>query len=353
MTEKEAPQPQPPVTALAPLPAEFEEEEKLAAFAAEQNLARMALLDPDKVEKSLKALALVMKQMREIAISDTVGIDWTLFKDREGKEVAVLRDSGAVKVRKWLGISIFNHRHDDGTDKRGPRVWIEDVDEGDGRRKKVQIVSGIADGFCSRTGEHVAGIPFAVRNEPQEFTGRKHPKTKLSNLTDLLSSWRTGIDAKVVRVLGGVRKIPKTELARLGVDVATAYLGHGYGSGAEREAAGAAEGGIDARRLALRNSIVRRTGGDMDSGKKLVREITSRPPNPKKKGDKGFPGVDSLERLTLGWQIDNAFRKLKAHPVFGNKSLGWPDDVETVAEEEDAEAPAPSPNDEREPGEDG
>lgn len=353
---KEEKTPAPTSTALAPIPPSVEEEDKLATFYAEQNLARMAIVEPEKVEKAMQALARVMRSMREIAIQDTVGIDWTLYKDRDGREVGVPRDSGCVKMRKWLGVSVYNHRHDDGSGKEGPRVWTDAVDEGDGTKRQVQVVSGLVDAHCVRTGETIVGIPYAVRNEPDQFTGRKHPKTKLSNISDMLASWRTGADAKATRVLGGVRKIPKEELQERGVDVTKCYLGHGHGSSADRAAAGVSETGIEGRRTLLRNSILRRVGGELDAAKKLLRECTSRPPNPRKKGDKGFAGCDSVERLTMGWQIDNAFTKLKAHPVFGNKALQWPDEAEIVEEKKDPDEmgdPSKPQAEDREPGEDG
>jgi len=337
---------------LAPIPPSIEEEARLAQWAAEENLARMALVDPDKVEKALNALAKVMKTMREIAIQDTVGIDWTLYRDSDGREVAVMRDSGAVKARKWLGISITGHRPPDGSGAEGPRVYLETVDEGGGKSKKVQVVDGIADGYCARTGERIEAVYFAVRNEPKEFTGRKHPVTKLSNLTDLLSTWRTGIDAKIVRILGGIRKVPKEDLSAYGVDVTKCYLGHGYGAGAERAAAGAAVGELGEQIAALRKSVIRRTAGDLGKGKVLVREITS---SPKTAKSKGFAGVDSLDQLTLTWQIDRAWKNLRAHPKFGNRALGWPEDAEDPPENQknigDESAQAPEENGTREPGE--
>jgi len=341
---------------LAPVPSSVEEEERLAKWAAEENLARMAIIDPDKVEKALNALAKVMKTMREIAIQDTVGIDWTLYRDADGREVGVMRDSGAVKARKWLGISITGHRPPDGSAMEGPRVYLETVDEGGGKSKKVQVVDGIADGYCSRTGERIEAVYFAVRNEPKEFTGRKHPVTKLSNLTDLLSTWRTGIDAKIVRILGGVRKVPKEDLKNYGVDTTKCYLGHGYGSGAERSAAGAAVGELGEQIAALRKSVIRRTAGDLDKGKALVREITS---SPKTAKSKGFAGLNSLDQITLGWQIDRAWTNLKAHPKFGNKALGWPENAEVPPENGtdknigDERAEPPEENGEREPGAEG
>jgi len=354
--KKEAPPaavaPVPATTALAPIPPHVDEEDRLARWAAEENLARMAVVDPEKVERALVALAKVMKTMREIAIQDTAGIDWTLYRDADGREVAVMRDSGAVKARKWLGISITGHRPPDGSGAEGPRVYLETVDEGGGKSKKVQVVDGIADGYCARTGERIEALYFAVRNEPKEFTGRKHPVTKLSNLTDLLSTWRTGMDAKVVRILGGIRKVPKEDLRGYGVDVSKCYLGHGYGAGADRAAAGAAVGELGDRIHALRQSVIRRTGGDLDKGKKLVKQITSSPPS--KKNPKGFPGFESLDRLTLGWQVDNAWSNLKAHPQYGNRALGWPEDVENAPENGKNigdENVTPPENGAREPGE--
>ena len=67
-----------------------------------------------------------------------------------------------------------------------------------------------------------------------------------------------------------------------------------------------------ARQVEFGNDILRRTGGDKEAARDLLREVTS---------DKDFKGFTTVEKLTKGWQFDRAVKKLQAHPVFGDAAL--------------------------------
>ena len=162
-----------------------------------------------------------------------------------------------------------------------------------------------ADGFCAITGQVVEGVYYAVRSS-DEFVGR-------GTAQDLKSACRTGLDAKIVRVLLGVRKVPVDRLKEFGLSYDKMHKGKGYGTSAARRASKVTEEGVDEARNKLRDEILRCTGGDKGDARSVLKEITS---SPKTDTNKGFAGFDTVDRLTKKWQVDNAMEKLKKHPIF-------------------------------------
>jgi hypothetical protein len=294
---------------LAPLPPEIEEEEKLAATARDQSIAALALQDPQAVKAYLEKLEEGLSILRAVAIKSTTPYDWTKYKDRDGNVMCVLRDQGAANIRKWLGISIFNHRGDPLDAKvAGPKVSQESTPDG----AKVQVVELWADGFCARTGERIPGIYSAIRSD-QKFRGRE-------TLQDDKASVRTYLDTKVTRILSGLRKIPESTLKDAGLDTAKCYSGSGFGNSAERGAGRVAEGGVAEKAKALGDEILRRVGGDVESARSLLVEVSSWKDN----GGKLVKGFDSVAKFTKEFQVDNALKALKAHPTFGDATSGEP-----------------------------
>ncbi len=283
---------------------------------------QMALLDPKKIEDALRAREKAIAIMGEVAIKGTNAYDWTAFKDREGRIVCVLRDSGAVKIRKWLQIRIFGHRpHPEavngGASHAEPRMTRvdEDVTDKDGHRtgekREVYVAEMWADGICELTGEMVEGVHIALRST-DSFTGR-------GTLEDLKVSCRTGLDTKIVRILSSLRKVPLDTLKATGIDEAKIYKGSGFGTSTERNAGRVAETGEEftKKKEAFRADILRRVGGDADAARDLLKDITSYKygPNKDKTGWR-----KSVDEFTEGWQIDKAMEKLAAHPTFGDKA---------------------------------
>jgi len=298
----------PPAASLAPVPPEIYEEEQRAIALREENLTRMALIDPTQVEAKLAARESALAKMRAVAIKSTHAFDWTLYKDKENRVVGVPRDSAAVQIRKWLGISIFNHRPiSNGIPE--PRVTVEKIQEADGVRE-VTVVEMWADGACNLTGETVESIYYAVRSD-KGFTGS-------GTRQDLIASCRTGLDTKVTRILSGLRKVPEDVLVAAGIDVKKSHGGMGFGTSADRGAQRVAEAGVAEDAKGLWEEIMRRVGGSISDAKALCKDVT--------KGDKPgpdgriFPGWDSIDRLTRDWQVKNAWKALRAHPVFGDQA---------------------------------
>jgi hypothetical protein len=299
---------------LSSVPDEIEKEEQHAIALRDENLTKLALLDPDVIMQRLEAREKALANLRHVAIKSTHAFDWTLYKDKDGRVVGVPRDSAAVQIRKWMGISIFNYRplaagHPE------PQVTQEPKVDDDGRPVNVHgkplmvtIVEMWADGLCALTGEPVEGVYYAVRSD-KPFTGS-------GTLQDLKAACRTGLDAKVTRLLSGLRKVPEDTLKELGIDTAKCHGGMGFGTSADRQAGKVAEEGVAELAQKLREEILRRVGGDTAAAKSLCKDIT-RADKPGKDG-KVFPGWDTVDRLTAGWQIENAWKKLKAHPTFGD-----------------------------------
>jgi hypothetical protein len=291
---------------LAPLPDEIEKEEQHAVALRDENLTKLALIDPELIEVRLQAREKALAKLREVAIRGSHAFDWTLYKDKEGRVVGVPRDSAAVQIRKWMGISIFNYRPLEGGVPT-PLITKERVKTIDKEGKvtgeaEVTVVEMWADGLCALTGEPVEGVYYAVRSD-KPFTGS-------GTLQDLKASCRTGLDAKVTRILSGLRKVPVDQLTALGVNVEKSHTGMGFGTSADRGSARVQEAGVKEGLEELKAEVLRRVGGDISAVKSLTIDITKSP-------DGKFKGFDSLDRVTKPWQVEAAWKALKAHPVFG------------------------------------
>lgn len=285
--------------------AELVQEEKIAAHARSQSIATLALQDPLAVKAYLEKLEEGLAILRSVAIKSTTPYDWTKYRDKESNVMCVLRDNGAANIRKWLGISIFNHRGDPiDTKVAGPKVSSEKQTDG----STVNVVEMWADATCARTGERVEGIYSAIRSD-QRFRGRE-------TLQDDKASVRTYLDTKCTRILSGLRKVPESVLVEGGLDVAKCYQGSGFGTSAERGAGKVAEAGVKEQAAKLREEILRRVGGDTAAAKQLCREVTKA--DKAGKDGKIFPGFDTVERLTQDWQVEAAMKKLRAHGTFGD-----------------------------------
>jgi hypothetical protein len=283
-----------------------EEQENVAIARRE---ATAALNDPAQFEKFLQAREKRLSILRDVAIRSTHGFDWTLYKDKENHVIGVPRDSGLVHIRQWLGISIFNYRP---TNDRGdPEAKVYKDERPDG--SVVDVVELMADGFCNLTGQQIWAVVHAIRSD-DEFIGRerkdgvKTPGEEFVSMQDMRASCRTSLDAKITRLLSGLRKVPSETLERCGIKLEQCHRGRGFGTSSAREVGKVAEEGVKEGVAKLREELTRLTGGDAAAMKQLTVEIT--------RSDK-FKGWDNLDRLSAGWQVENAWKALKAHPQFG------------------------------------
>jgi hypothetical protein len=307
---------QPTTAALAPLPEEIEKEEQHALALRDENLTKLALIDPELIEVRLQARERALAKLREVAIRGSHAFDWTLYKDKEGRVVGVPRDSAAVQIRKWMGISIFNYRPlENGVPTpliTKERVKTTDRDGKVTGEHEVTVVEMWADGLCALTGEPVEGVYCAIRSD-KPFTGS-------GTLQDLKASCRTGLDTKVTRILSGLRKVPVDQLTALGVKVEQSHTGMGFGTSAERTAGTVTSDEVKTAAAKLRDEILKRVGGDTAAAKQLCRDVT-KGDKPGKDG-KLFPGFDTVERLTQDWQIEAAMKRLRSHATFGDTAQG-------------------------------
>ena len=297
-----------PEKPLGPVPPDIEDEERAASGIRDENIIRLEHIDPQAVEMRLQARERALGTLRKVAIKSTHPFDWTLYKDADGRVVGVPRDSAAVTIRKWMGISIFNYRPISTNGVPEPLITKEPGPDG----ATITVAEMWADGTCTLTGEPVEGVYYAVRSD-KPFVGS-------GTLQDLKASCRTGLDAKVTRILSGLRKVPEEVLVGLGVDTNKSHRGMGYGTSTDRKAGKVADVGVAEAAAKLRDEILKRVGGDGAAAKQLCREIT--------KGDKAgadgkvFPGFETVDRLTQSWQLDAAWKKLRAHPTFGDAADG-------------------------------
>lgn len=295
---------------LAPLPGSYADESALALRVEHENLLALALSDPLKARDYLATRASILESATAIGVKKTHAFDWTLYRDEDGREVAVPRDSGCVVLKQWGGVRIGNYRPKGPDDVPNPLITFEEsVDTDTGEVSKITIAEMWGDGFCAITGQIVEGVYYAVRSS-DEFVGRGTPQ-------DLKSACRTGLDAKIVRVLLGVRKVPVERLKELGLSYEGMHKGKGYGTSSARRAARVTEEGVEEIRDRLRDDIMRCAGGNKSDARAILKEITS---SPKTKDSKGFPGFDAIERMTQSWQVDNAAKKLKDHPSYAPPS---------------------------------
>lgn len=274
-------------------------------------LQELALQGQGKLERYLKEMQGALDVVKTTAIRNSHPFSWTKYRDRDGKVICVPRDQACVEIRKWLGINITNYRPVNSEGTVDPKVTYDDSSG-----TRVTVVEMWADGESKLTGEAVEQIYYAAKSD-DDFIGRK------GRVQDLKASCRTGLDAKITRILSGLRKVPEELLQKEGLNTEQCYKGHGYGTSTERTATKVTEEGVESTRKALADEILKRVGGDTDAARDLLRDVTSNPPK--------FSGFDSAARITQQWQVDGAWEKLKKHHVFGdNPEPGATDDPDHV-----------------------
>jgi len=255
--------------------------------------------------------ASLMESFYITALKRTRPQDWILFKDKAGNVNAMLAASGAELVAEVYGVRVFNIRP---MDDRG--MFAPERVEISGGAYELR---GACDAYSRVNGRETMGLEISRRSDEQ-FTGRAVNadghfdfEGKSANPSDLRSAVLTGLRTKTVRVLCGMTRVPPSDLERAwaGTSKKTddCRKGSGYGTGKDRRSEAVSDEGLAPKKAALRDAILRAVGGDTAAARTLCKEITANPPK--------FGGFDSVERLTEGWQVDNAAAKLAAHPTFG------------------------------------
>jgi hypothetical protein len=294
------------------------EHETHQALAVEQSRldAMLQAGDPNRITAWLENRSKALATLRRMGIAMTKPADWTLYKGKDGTIVGVPSASACATIRKLYGITIGNYRPRDARGIADPTV--QNVETGKG--KKVMIVELFADGYCNVTGEAVPEVYFSVRSD-DDFRGRNlHGEAPGRDgeprVQDMKSACRTGLDSRITRVLTGLTKVTDEELRTAGVDVEKCRKGQGFGTSADRGAQTVAAPDVKTAADAFREEILKRVNGDPEAAKALLKELTAG--NKPGKDGKVFPGWDNVSRFTELWQIDAAWKKLRAHSVFGD-----------------------------------
>lgn len=272
-------------------------------------VAKLQGQSPDKWKALLENRMEMLSTVRAACIAKTVPIDWTLFRGPDGDETASPRKSGCTRIKKIMGITVFNYRPKNANGDAYAEITDEVVKRGD-RTETVKVATLIADGYCYFTGESIEDVRHEVRSD-DPFTGR-------GTLQDLRQSCRTGLDSKVIRLLSDSVKVPVDVLAQHHIDVSKCYKGHGYGSSAGREAAKKSTPELQAAIQEFFDEVMARVSFEKEAAAQLLYECTTF----KNREGKEIKGIRSFQQFGNTKRIDAAWRSLRAHSHFGDESLG-------------------------------
>lgn len=251
------------------------------------------------------------------AIRRTRPQDWVITKDRQENVTAMLCASGAALVAEVYGIEVENMRP---------------LEKGNFKPERAQLpngqfeLRGWCDAYSRVNGRKVYSLSGARRSD-EDFTGRsvdgkgnltvKSDERAGANPSDLASATYTLLLTKAVRVLCSMTRVPVSDLEKAwdgtGKKVEQCRAGHGFGSSSGRAASAVAEGDVAAEVAKLKVEVLRMAGGDSSAVKKITKEITSGP---------NFAGFDTLDRVTKGFQVTQAWTNLKKHPLYGPPANG-------------------------------
>lgn len=251
----------------------------------------------DLIQKRMKNLV----QLRRAAFFLSSPSDWVLFRDLDGNEFAMLAGDSRERICDMLGISTSLARPVDDLGNFAPMA----VESPDGQKG----IRAWCDARCALMVRELLNIEATIW-EDEDFTGRKGGR-------DHRPSLMTRLRAKAVRIFAGASRVPASELTDIfgGEEwKSKARKGHGYGSSADRQAEGVSETGLETAKQELREEILRFAAGDQNTAKAILKRITSYPAYTSKKTGKdvkAFAGMESVERFTKKWQIENAWDKLR------------------------------------------
>ena len=273
----------------------------------------------EAAQEIVKRRAALLTTMRHAGIGDTDPQGWVLHKAQDGSIVGIPGSAACTRLAKLYGIAVTRMRPLDDEGNFNP----EEIPVKDGEEIEFR---GFCDGRSAVTGEVIEQVEFSRRTDEQ-FIGRYDDMAARLGpwIGDIRKSVGTGLRSKTVRILTGTGKVPYDQLKiafeATSKNVDDCTQGHGFGTSGARGARKVAEpevAGTDDKpgtAEQLWNEIVKRTGGDLDDARKVLKDITSK----EKTGtSKGFPGFDDWHRLTQSWQVKNATAALATHPDFGD-----------------------------------
>lgn len=182
-------------------------------------IAQLAMLKGEAIE-TMQLRAQVWEKAVTAAILATHPTDYVLFRDREGRVIAYLQDSGCERARNILGIEIFNV----GTPQKIP---------GTAPGEFSYVISGW--GRCHLTLQVVEAMEGG-RGSLEDFCkGKSGAALEL----DVRKAARANLDGNIVRELSGLRNLPIEVLEQTWAGttkrVDQCRKGRGFGTFAERE----------------------------------------------------------------------------------------------------------------------
>ncbi len=261
----------------------------------------------DRVQMQSNAIELIERRaemfetLRMAAMRDTWPRQWVAHRDRSGATICIPGSAACRRIGQLFGVQVTNKRPVNAEGNFEPKAYGTSVDD-------VVEYRGWCNAKAKSTGDEEFDI-MAARQTSEKFIGRD------GHETDVMLSVGTLLHSKSVRTLAGCSQVPMETLAdvwkndgRKSTDQIT--KGHGFGSSDERGAAQVAEEGAADKANELGREILSRVGGSVDDARILCIDITSNLPK--------FKGFDSVRRLTQGWQIENAWKRLKAHKTYGD-----------------------------------
>ena len=186
----------------------------------DQTLAQLAKAGSAGVE-IIKTRSKILQSLRSYSIKLTAPEDWVLHKDREGRTVGYLSDSGCKKIFSLWSIKIYN-------------ISKEEIKD-DNTGEFAYVYS--ADATCGITGSTLLNIE-GIRTSSDKFI--KAMEISGIRLKMMVSkSARANLDGTAVRKLAGMEAVPVSELISVWGEPAIERCrkGYGFGSTAEREGA--------------------------------------------------------------------------------------------------------------------
>jgi hypothetical protein len=249
----------------------------------------------------------LLENARVVAVRMTNPEDWVISRDAEGREIAMPTSSACSKIADIYGIDLFSIGP---TDSRG--AFCPEVETDEKGRTTLRAWAGA----LSKTTGRRLELFEAARRTDEDFLGRA------DNQNDIRSAVLTLLRSKAARIISGLAKVPRSVLeaawSGTGKTIDACTKGHGYGSSRDRKAQAVAPEAVKQTAAELGREIMARVGGDTDAARDLLVELT-------RSADGKFRGFDSIARITKDWQVENAWKALRAHKVFGDKASNIPD----------------------------
>lgn len=252
-------------------------------------------------EREFEARAKMLTRLRLLSIQHTHPQDWVVHSAPDGSMLGIPSSAACLKIAPLWGIEITNIR----PKALGGEFEPEKIPKGNDGAFTLRCW---ADGHSRISEAAVSGVE-ASRDSDEEFLGRDTESDHRSALYTLAMS-------KVVRILTGLNRVagPVLDEAWKGQNLSTALCvkGHGFGSSADRRTQKVADVGVPEKVAELKAEVLRRVGGDMGLLKTVSKDITKGP---------NFSGFDSVERIGKDWQLDQAWKGLRNHPVYGDAAM--------------------------------